>query len=354
MPHQKYRVEVPTTDTWRAMVKCQAACPVLTDARGYVTAAARGDLELGYEIAHDPNPLSTICGRICGAPCEAACRRSDISPQAEPVAIRPIKRVLTERYGPEAEKTSNQLSDELHPATQVRVAAPFSANLQKQAAALTWPGQGAGSQYSPVRWSRQELKRLATSPGRQLGKVAVIGAGPSGLTVAHDLALLGHQVVIFEAGPKSGGMLRYGVPVYRIDQEDMDLEIESILDLGVEIRYNTPIGPEIKLADLRRDFDAVFLGIGLMQGRALNIEGANLDGVMTAVDLLLNYNLGYRVNLGQKVLIVGGGDVAVDAARTALRAGQLTAGQQTALANSEARAGEESETVSTALDVART
>ncbi|MDF1499678.1 MAG: hypothetical protein P1P76_04320 [Anaerolineales bacterium] len=104
MPNNKYRVSVPTVDAWRAMIKCQAACPVFTDARGYVTAAARGDLELGYQIAHDPNPLSTICGRICGAPCEDACRRSDVSDENQPVAIRPIKRVLTERYGPESQR----------------------------------------------------------------------------------------------------------------------------------------------------------------------------------------------------------------------------------------------------------
>jgi len=149
-------------------------------------------------------------------------------------------------------------------------------------------------------------------------------------------------------------MLRYGVPVYRIDQEDMDLEIQSILDLGVEICYNTSIGEKITLTDLRRDNDAVFLGIGLMKGRSLNIEGVELDGVITAVDLLLNYNLGYKVSLGKKVLVVGGGDVAMDAARTALRVGQLTTDQQTALADTEARTEEESETVSTALDVART
>ncbi|MDF1499677.1 MAG: FAD-dependent oxidoreductase [Anaerolineales bacterium] len=182
----------------------------------------------------------------------------------------------------------------------------------------------------------------------------MIGSGPSGLTVAHDMAILGHEVTIYEAGPKSGGMLRYGVPVYRIDQDDMDLEIQSILDLGVEIRYETPIGEEITLADLRRENDAVYLGVGLMEGRSLNIEGSELDGVITAIDLLLNYNLGYKVELGKEVLVVGGGDVAMDAARTALRLGQATADQQAALEETEARAEEEAETVSTALDVART
>ena len=111
MPNNKYHVKVPTTEDWREMVKCQAACPVLTDARAYVTAAARGELELGFEIAHDPNPLSTICGRICGAPCEVACRRGDISAGNKPVAIRPIKRVLTERFGPEAGASSRTSGD---------------------------------------------------------------------------------------------------------------------------------------------------------------------------------------------------------------------------------------------------
>ncbi|MBM3144826.1 MAG: 4Fe-4S dicluster domain-containing protein [Chloroflexi bacterium] len=346
----KYRVKVPTTDTWREMIKCQAACPVYTDARGYVTAAARGEIELGYEIAHDPNPLSTICGRICGAPCETACRRGDIGPEAKPVAIRPIKRVLTERYGPESRRGASSGVSTSVPGFRRFFSSPQKAIAPIQDA----PGLGASVQYSPARWSRRQLMQLASRPGRRKAKIAVIGSGPAGLTVAHDLALLGHKVTIYEAGPKSGGMLRYGVPLYRIDQVDMDLEIQEILDLGVEIRYNTPIGDQITLADLRKENDAVFLGIGLMKGRSLDIEGANLDGVITAVDLLLNYNLGYEVRLGKKVLVVGGGDVAMDAARTALRVGQLSAAQQAALADTEARAEEESETVSTAIDVART
>ncbi|MBT3392311.1 MAG: FAD-dependent oxidoreductase, partial [Chloroflexi bacterium] len=149
------------------------------------------------------------------------------------------------------------------------------------------------------------------------------------------------------------GMMRYGIPVYRFDMEAMDLEIQAILDLGVDIRYNTPIGEKITLADLRRENDAVFLGIGLMKGRKLNIEGSDSDGVIIAVDLLLNYNLGYKVKLGKKVLVIGGGDVAMDAARTALRLGQPTSEQQNALKDTEARADEEAETVKTALDVAR-
>ncbi len=340
MTDDRYRVVIPDTDYYRKMVKCQAACPVLTDARAYVTAVARGDLETGYQIAHDPNPLSTICGRICGAPCETACRRGSVEPDWQPIAIRPLKRVLTERYGPEASRLPG------HATEAAEVTPPDDDH--------TLPGQGTTALYSPARWSRSKLEALNAMPGRKHGRVAVIGAGPAGLTVAHDLALLGHDVTIYEAGPKTGGMIRYGVPVYRIDQEAMDLEIQSILDLGVKILFNTPIGKSITLPDLRRQYDAVFLGLGLMQGRKLNVEGANLDGVITAVDLLLNYNLGYKVTLGKRVLVVGGGDVAMDAARTALRLGQLTADMQDSLNQTEARADEESDAVHAALDVART
>ncbi|MFN2236677.1 MAG: FAD-dependent oxidoreductase [Anaerolineales bacterium] len=359
MTEFKYQVKVPTTQDWRDMVKCQAACPVLTDSRGYVLAAARGDLETAFNISHDPNPLSTVCGRICGAPCEVACRRGFIeSPDEKPVSIRAIKRVLTERFGPESkeqlparEAATNLISlDTIGQMPHQTFARNERLNPQNG----TLPGKGPKDIYSPARWSAQELKRLAKQPGRKSGKVAIIGAGPSGLTAANDMALLGHEVTIFESGPKTGGMMRYGVPVYRIDQEAMDLEIQQILDLGVEIRYNTPIGQDITLDDLRREFDVVFLGIGLMKGRSLNIEGTDFDGVIIAVDLLLNYNLGYKVKLGEKVLVVGGGDVAMDAARTALRLGQRTADQETAMNDTEARVEEESESFSTALDVART
>jgi len=342
-----YNVSVPDPDYYRKMVKCQEACPVYTDSRGYVTAIARGELEKAFEIAHDPNPLSTICGRICGAPCETACRRGVIGPDFEPVAIRPLKRVVTERFGPEATQPYN-------PDSETAPKLPIDKPLQLVPACPTLPGQGPDFVYSRVRWSRQALQALAAQPGRKTGKVAVIGAGPVGLSVANDLALLGHQVVIFESGPKTGGMMRYGVPVYRIDQDAMDAEIQQILDLGVEIRFNTPIGKDITLADLRQEYDAVFLGIGLMEGRKINIPGVELDGVITAVDMLLNYNLGYKVELGKRVIVVGGGDVAMDAARTALRLGQITAEQGQELAKTEARSDEESESVRTALDVART
>ena len=193
MGDEKYRVKVPDVKDWREMVKCQEACPVYTDSRGYVTALARGELELGFEISHDPNPLSTVCGRICGAPCETACRRGVIGPDFEPIAIRPMKRILTERHGPEAElllpgSASADEMDVIIPLDQMRGGDYMAPPPEKR----VMPGQGTETYYSQVRWSRRKLKQLAATPGRKLGKVAVIGAGPAGLTVAYDLALLGH------------------------------------------------------------------------------------------------------------------------------------------------------------------
>ncbi len=354
MSEKKYNIKIADTQYWRDMVKCQAACPVFTDSRAYVLAMARGEIELGYEISHDPNPLSTACGRICGAPCETACRRGFIEKDDEPVAIRPIKRVLTERFGPEA---ATRLPGRVESADVISLDTidEMPADVFSRKARLTpdngaIPGTGPEQMYSPPRWSRQELERVGALPNRKKGKVAVIGAGPAGLAVTHDMSMLGHEVTVFEAGPKTGGMMRYGVPIYRIDQEVMDAENDSILSMpGVEVKFNTPIGADITLDDLRRDYDAVFLGIGLQKGRMLNMEGSDLDGVVVAVDLLLNYNMGYKVPLGQKVLVVGGGDVAMDAARTALRLGQQT--DDDALKDA---AADEAETVRTAFDVART
>ncbi|MBT7324317.1 MAG: FAD-dependent oxidoreductase [Anaerolineae bacterium] len=330
MSKDRYQVKVPTVDTWRDMVKCQAACPVLTDSRAYVLAVASGDLERGYRIAREPNPLSSMCGRICGAPCETACRRGDIN-EDEPEAMRPLKRILTERFGPEA---------------QSRLPSERSERKLDHIESTDELGE------SPVGWSRNMLKKLAATPGRKTGSVAVIGAGPAGLSAAHDLRLLGYEATIYEAGEQSGGMIRYGVPSYRVDWEMMDQEVQEIVDLGVEIKYNSRIGKDITLEDLRKKHDAVFLSVGLMNGRDLNIEGRENDGVIIAVDLLLNYNLGYKVDLGEKVIVVGGGDVAMDAARTALRAGH----EETTLSEAAAKhsADDEAEAVYEALDVART
>jgi formate dehydrogenase beta subunit len=290
MHDECYRVTVPDLAYYQAQIKCQAACPVRTDARGYVTAIAGGDLRSGYRIAREPNPLATICGRVCNAPCETACRRGNFD---APIAIRPLKRVVTERYGAEAQWRLPRLKQEL--ATQTNLPDTLTPN------------------------SRTMLRRLAGAAGRHTGKVAIIGSGPAGLGAAHDLAFLGHTVTIFEAAPTSGGMLRMGIPLYRLDRHLLDLEVRAVLDLGVELRTNTAVGRDVGFADMRRDFDAIFIATGLGEGRSLRIPGIELDGVLKAIDFLLNVNMGYKVELGQKVMVIGGGNVAIDAARMALR-----------------------------------
>jgi formate dehydrogenase (NADP+) beta subunit len=327
-----YHVELPDIEYYQRGIKCQAACPVRTDARAYVMAIAAGDDERAYRIAREPNPLASICGRICAAPCEVACRRGSVDAA---VAIRPLKRFVTEQYGVES----------------------------PQPVILDGP---AGC--STTLNDRAALLELAAQPDRRHGRVAVIGAGPAGLATAHELALLGHQVTLLEAAEEPGGMVRQGVPLYRLSRELLDREIRAIQKLGVELCTGVTVGEQVSLAELRRDYDAVFLGAGLRHGRDLRIEGADLDGVFKAVDYLLNVHRGYRVDLGGRVVVIGGGNVAVDAARTALRAqmaqpnvGQLSTEQlraivaETQQAISEmdkSEAGDES--LHSALDAART
>jgi NADPH-dependent glutamate synthase beta subunit-like oxidoreductase len=151
-------------------------------------------------------------------------------------------------------------------------------------------------------------------------RVAVIGAGPAGMSAAHDLALLGYRVTVFEAGPEPGGMMRFGIPEYRLPRSVIRAEIDKILSLGVELRLNTPLTADFGIDALRRHgFEAVFLSVGVWAGRDIQVPGVHLDGVVKAVDYLLNINKGYRMDLGRRVVVVGGGFVAFDAARTALR-----------------------------------
>lgn len=293
-----FRVEVPDFAYWRRMICCQDACPVRTDARGYVRAIAEGDYERAYRIAREPNPFASICGRVCAAPCEVACRRGSID---APVAIRALKRFVTERYGVEAG---------LGPR---RPSGPLGAGLIL--ASTSAPETRGTYDLSVLR----HFVHSGPGPGRA-AKVAVVGSGVAGLTCAHDLAILGHRVTVFEAQSVPGGMLVLGVPEYRLPRELVRAEIQAILDLGVRLELNTALGKDISLPDLRRmGFEAIFLAIGAHQSRDLRLEGIQADGVFRAVEFLLNVNLGFRVQLGEKVIVVGGGDVAMDAARSAAR-----------------------------------
>src|SRR5579859_29189 len=312
-----YRAAIPDLTYYQSMVACQFACPVHTDARGYVTAIAQGDYERAYLIARENNPFASTCGWVCGAPCEAACRRGKID---TPIAIRALKRFVDDRYG------------------------VFLGETGEAQQPPAWPryiGSGTSVEMgnTVMANSRTELN-AARKRGDKTGKrVAIVGAGPAGLTCAHDLALLGHDVTVFDASSVAGGMLKLGVPEYRLPREMIDLEIQSILALGPTLKLNQALGRDFSLADLRREFDAVFIGIGTYRSRNLNIEGEQFDSVLRAVDFLINVNLGgYNLNLGKRVLVIGGGNVAMDVARTAARLGHA------------AQSGGDLET---ALDVAR-
>lgn len=284
-----YQAFVPDLDFYQEMVACQAACPVRTDARGYVTAIADGDHERAYLIARETNPFASTCGWVCGAPCEAACRRGGID---EPIAIRALKRYVNDRFG---------------------------VYLGKDQAGATDTDLGNAALPS----GRRSLRDRHGDAPRTGRRVAIVGSGPAGLTCAHDLSLRGHDVVIYEAGEAAGGMLRLGVPAYRLPREVIDLEIQAVLSLGSRIEFGRVLGRDFDLADLRRDHDAVFLAIGTYVGRSLNIEGETLDGVLRAVDFLINVNLGgYNLDLGKSVVVIGGGNVAMDVARTAARLGR--------------------------------
>lgn len=296
----KYTVSPTNLDFYVRNIPCQQACPVHTDARGYVTAIAQGDYERAYRIARAPNPFASVCGRVCNAPCEAACRRGKVEP-GEPVTIRALKRFVNDRFGiydPAGKSDRSRPPFEFY--------RPTREDLDLENSALQSSLAGLKARARPKTGKR----------------VAVVGAGPAGLTAAHDLALLGHSVTVFEAASVPGGMLVLGVPEYRLPRALVEMEIDAILSLGVELKLNSALGREFLIADLRREFDATFLGIGTYRSRKLNVEGEQLDGVLRAIDFLINVNLGgYNIDLGNKVVVIGGGNVAMDVARTAARTG---------------------------------
>ncbi len=281
-------------------IPCLAACPVHTNAGMYVAAIADGDDEAAYLTARMPNPFASVCGRVCAAPCEDACRRGQID---RPIAIRALKRFVTEQYGPES---------------------------------------GNGSTWSKV---------TAVPTERRPQSVGIVGGGPAGLACAHDLARWGYAVTVYEATDKLGGAMWLGIPEYRLDRDVLAGDVNAIIDLGVDVAYNTRLGHDITLADLRRQHDAVFLAIGATLGRGLDIEGADADGVFKAIEFLINMNRGFQVEVGERVVVVGGGDVAMDAARTALRAADY---DQSGTGQVVAEGGAGRSALEDALDAART
>jgi heterodisulfide reductase subunit A len=239
---------------------CKEACPIHMNVLGYASLIKEGKLREAYEVIRRTNPLPAICGRVCYAPCEAACNRRQID---EPVAIRALKRFVAD-----------------------------------------YELQRGGGKATPVEKTKEE-------------KVAIVGSGPAGLACAYELVRQGYPVTVFESAPEAGGLLRYGIPEYRLPKEVVNNEISYIQELGVEIKTNTPV------KDLAETFDqgykAIFLATGAWISQKMGIPGEDTQGVLHALDFLRQVNSGAKADLGNKVAIIGGGNAAVDAARVARR-----------------------------------
>jgi glutamate synthase (NADPH/NADH) small chain len=244
---------------------CHDACPTNMHAPEYIRAIWQGDIESAVEWIYQTNPFAHVCGRVCTHRCEDAC---SIGRRGEPVAIRWLK-----RYAMDA------LPDE-----KVREIA----------------ARGKADSFTGFH-------------------VAIIGAGPAGLTAAYDLVREGHRVTVFEALDRSGGMTRYGIPEYRLPYDRLDADVAVIESLGVEIRCNVRIGEDISMAQLQSDYDAVLISVGLQQGRSTRIPGSDHDQVYRAVDLLRNITTGKKFDVPKKAVVVGGGNVAMDIARSLAR-----------------------------------
>ncbi|NIQ87943.1 MAG: FAD-dependent oxidoreductase, partial [Deltaproteobacteria bacterium] len=244
---------------------CKATCPAHVSVQGYLALVAQGKYHEALKLIKQENPLPAICGRVCHHPCETACMRAEVD---ESVAIDAIKRYVADL----------DLNSE--------------------------------TRYIP------EIKK------KRDAKVAVIGSGPAGLTCAYYLAIEGYQVTVFEKLPVLGGMLSVGIPSYRLPRDIIEAEIQVIRDLGVQFKTGIDIGKDITIGALRkRGYRAFFVAIGSHECKVLGIEGETLEGVYPGVDYLREMNLGNHVSVGDRVAVVGGGNVAMDAVRTALRMG---------------------------------
>jgi formate dehydrogenase major subunit len=243
---------------------CRQACPASVDSQGYVGLIANGRYGEAIKLIKEQIPLPASIGRVCPHPCEDACRRMLVE---EPIALARLKQ--------------------------------FAAD---------WD----------LKLENPYLPKIKPNTGK---KVAIIGGGPAGLTAGFYLAIEGHQVIIFEAMPKAGGMLRYGIPQYRLPKDVLDREIEIIEKIGVEIKTGIYVGKDIKYDDLRNNYDALYIAIGAWGSSALKCPGEDLKGVYGSVEFLQRVAEGNPPQIGRKVAVIGGGNTAIDASRTALRLG---------------------------------
>jgi 2-oxoacid:acceptor oxidoreductase delta subunit (pyruvate/2-ketoisovalerate family) len=254
-----------STNVKRHLPPCRTACPARVNVQGYVSLIQRGKFREAVEIIRRDMPFPAICGRVCFSPCEDACARTNVD---QAVAIRALKRLVAD-----IEREQGRVKPE------------------------------------PIRKKHSE-------------KVAIIGAGPAGLTAAYELAKLGYPVTVFERMSELGGMMRYCIPDFRLEKFVVANEIAYIKDLGVEIKTGVEFGKDITLESLRKeDYKAIFIAIGTQLGMKLNVSGEDLEGVLNAVNFLRDMALGKHVDVGEKVAVVGGGNSAIDAARTAKKLG---------------------------------
>lgn len=271
---QIYDVVIPDLDYFLKQIDCRDGCPVNTDPRGYMLQLHAGNLLEGYKIARGPNPFASICGMICGAPCELTCRRDRVD---KTLTIRAQKRYLAEWFG---------LDKEAH-----------------------------------VKSLEMSYARGSTKPELNGLKIACVGAGVASLTCAHDLLRLGYAVDIYEMMDKPGGMLTYGVPSYRLKNDVVFNECYAIEYLGAKIYYNMKVGRDITLTQLQDKYDAVFIGNGLWKSRGLPIPGADQPDIIKGIDYLKVRCVGDPWKIKENMIVIGGGNVSFDVARTSVRNG---------------------------------
>ncbi len=269
-----YDVVIPDLDYYIRQIDCRDGCPVNTDPRGYMIALHAGNFLEGYKIARGPNPFASVCGVICGAPCELSCRRDRVD---KTLTIRAQKRYLDEWFG-----------------------------LDKNA---------------HIKSLEMSYARGSTHPKPNGLKIACIGAGVASLTAAHDLLRLGYSVDVYEMMPKPGGMLTYGVPSYRLKNDVVFNECYAIEYLGAKMIYNVKIGRDLTLTELQKQYDAIFIGVGLWKSRALPIPGADAPDIIKGIDYLRVKCVDGEWKIGENLVVVGGGNVAYDVARTSIRNG---------------------------------
>jgi NADPH-dependent glutamate synthase beta subunit-like oxidoreductase len=292
----KYQVKILGIEDYQALVACQSACPLATDTKRYVRAISEGDYEKAYLIARQTNPLVSVCSRVCIAPCEKSCRKAG---ESSPVDIRALKRFVCDQHG---------------------VASPHfvAKRLEEFSQRDEWVSDRTGSDILSMSRLRKAEEEKGGSQ-KPFARVAVVGSGPTGLSAAHDLAVLGYQVAVFEAAPLPGGMLRTGIPGFRLPKDILRQEIDAILELGVELRLNSPIGENLSLTNLREQgYEAVFITIGLQDPMILDLKGTELKGVYHGIDYVRDHDC---IPLGKSCLVIGGGGVAIDCAQHAVRQG---------------------------------